>query len=101
MRVRDVDPEQLLLMPCGFDAAQTRAEWARTPQPDWFAELRAVRDGRGLRRWTVRPTSAGPGRASSTAIALLAELLDPQGFAGFAPPGSWLPVGEPAEPATD
>ena len=31
--VVEVDPEMLLLMPCGFHLAETQAEWARTPRP--------------------------------------------------------------------
>ena len=47
--VRDVDPEQLMLMPCGFDASRTAAEFERMPRPDWFDDLRAVRRRRDLR----------------------------------------------------
>ncbi|MGH2468077.1 MAG: ABC transporter substrate-binding protein, partial [Candidatus Limnocylindrales bacterium] len=41
--VHEVDPEQLFLMPCGFDAPGTRAAWARAARPTSFAELQVVR----------------------------------------------------------
>ena len=47
--VREVDPEQLLLIPCGLDAEATRAEWARTPKPDWFDDAARRPRGRGPR----------------------------------------------------
>ncbi len=89
--VRDVDPQQLFLMPCGFDATQTRDEWARTPHPAWLADLQAVREGQVF----VVDGSAyfsRPGPRAIEGVALLAELMDPLGFAGEAPPGSWSPV---------
>ena len=44
-RVRDVDPDELLLMPCGSDAVRTAAEWSVARKPAWLSELRAVREG--------------------------------------------------------
>jgi iron complex transport system substrate-binding protein len=94
--VRDVDPEQLMLMPCGFDAARTAAEFDRMPRPDWFDDLRAVRrgeifalDGSGY--------FSRPGPRVIDGIALLAELFDPAGFIEVAPREAWIPVG-PAYP---
>src|SRR5262245_39773245 len=43
--VAEVDPEILVLMPCGFGLAETIAEWERTPRPAGWADLRAVQDG--------------------------------------------------------
>jgi iron complex transport system substrate-binding protein len=96
--VRDVDPEQLLLMPCGFDAAATAAEWARTPRPDGFAELRAARTGE-VYALDGSAYFSRPGPRVLDGIALLAELFDPQGFRSSAPPGSWLPVADLPEPS--
>jgi len=94
--VRDVDPEQLMLMPCGFDANRTAAEFERMPRPEWFDDLRAVRrgeifalDGSGY--------FSRPGPRVIDGIALLAELFDPAGFIDVAPPEAWIPVG-PAYP---
>ena len=41
--VSEVDPEMLLLMPCGFHLAETIREWARTKRPPGYADISAVR----------------------------------------------------------
>jgi iron complex transport system substrate-binding protein len=94
--VREVEPEQLMLIPCGFDARRTANEFDRMPRPEWFDELRAVRrgevfalDGSGY--------FSRPGPRVIDGIALLAELFDPEGFIDVAPPEAWIPVG-PAYP---
>jgi iron complex transport system substrate-binding protein len=94
--VREVDPEQLMLMPCGFDADRTADEFEAMARPDWFDELRAVRrgevfalDGSGY--------FSRPGPRVIDGIGLLAELFDPEGFIDVAPPAAWIPVG-PAYP---
>jgi iron complex transport system substrate-binding protein len=90
--VMEVDPEQLLLMPCGMTARQAADEWARTERPAGFAELRAVRRGEVV----ALDGSAyfdRPGPRVIDGIALLAELFDPQGFEDVAPPDGWIPLG--------
>ena len=47
--VTEVDPEMLLLMPCGFHLAETQAEWARTPRPPGYEELTGGPPRPGLR----------------------------------------------------
>lgn len=91
-RIRDVDPDQLLLAPCGMDARHAVAEWEQATMPVWLDSLRAVRagalyavDGGGL--------LSRPGPRVIDGIAMLAEVFDPEGLAGFAPAGSWLPLG--------
>src|SRR5918999_2228135 len=46
-RLRDVDPEQIMLIPCGFDRKRAADEWrlAVANRPAWTAELSAVRGG--------------------------------------------------------
>ncbi len=90
-RVRDVDPEQLLLMPCGFDAPTTAREWARTPRPDWVDDLRAVRAGE-LFALDGSAYFSRPGPRVIDGIAMLAELFDPAGFVDEAPPEGWIPL---------
>lgn len=90
--VRDMDPQQLFLMPCGFDAAQTRDEWARAARPGWFDELQAVREGQVF-ALDGSGYFSRPGPRTIDGVALLAELMDPPGFVGEAPLGSWLPLG--------
>jgi iron complex transport system substrate-binding protein len=90
--VRAVDPDQLYLIPCGFDARGAAAQWAQAPRPEWFDELRAVRrkeifalDGSGY--------FSRPGPRVIDGIAMLAELFDPGGFRDEAPTEAWIPLG--------
>jgi iron complex transport system substrate-binding protein len=89
--LRDVDPEQLLLIPCGFDAEATRAEWARTPKPDWFDDLRAARDGE-VHALDGSAYFSRPGPRVIDGVGLLAEVMDPEGFLDEAPPHGWIPL---------
>jgi iron complex transport system substrate-binding protein len=90
--VREVDPEIVVLMPCGFDLDRTVREWASMPRPDGWDDLRAVRS----RRVFAVDGSAyfsRPGPRVIDGIELLAELIDPSAFDGMAPPRSWERVG--------
>ena len=89
--VREMDPEQLILAPCGMSALQAAAEYARVPLPDFVADLRAVRDGE-LFAVDGNGLFSRPGPRVIEGIALLAELFDPEGFAGFGPVDSWVPL---------
>ncbi len=89
--VRDVDPETLVLMPCGYHLPETVSEWERTPRPDWFGELSAVRRGQVF---AVDGSAyfSRPGPRVFDGIELLAEIFDPEAFVDSGPPGSWTPV---------
>ena len=89
--VSEVDPEMLLLMPCGFHLAETQAEWARTRRPPGYADLTAVRRGRVF---ALDGSSyfSRPGPRVIDGIELLAEIFDPDAFMNIAPFGSWAPV---------
>ena len=89
--VRDVDPEQLLLMPCGFDAPGARAAWARASKPAWIEDLRAIRDGEVF-ALDGSAYFSRPGPRVIDGIGLLAEVMDPDGFLDETPPGSWIPL---------
>ena len=89
--VREVDPEQLLLIPCGLDAEATLSEWARSPKPDWFDELRAVRDGE-VHALDGSAYFSRPGPRVIEGVGLLAEVMDPDGFLDEAPPRGWIPL---------
>jgi iron complex transport system substrate-binding protein len=100
-RVRDVDPEVLVLALPGCDAAATAAGLAAAATaaglaaaalPDWFDDLEAVRDG-ACYAVDGEGLLLRPGPRVVDAIAVLAELLDPEGFAGAGPPGAWVPLG--------
>lgn len=89
--VREVDPEILVLMPCGFHLAETLDEWSDTERPDGWEDLRAVRDERV---YAVDGSSyfSRPGPRVVDGIEVLAELFDPIAFDGIAPPASWARV---------
>lgn len=91
-RVRDVDPDQVLLAPCGMDVEAAVREWEQATMPVWFETLRAVRTG-GLIAVDGGGLLSRPGPRVIDGIAMLAEVFDPEGLAGFAPPGSWLHLG--------
>jgi iron complex transport system substrate-binding protein len=89
--IRDVEPDALLLMPCGFHVTDAAAEWQRTPRPIVWNDIAAVRRGAVF----VVDGSAyfsRPGPRVVDGIAMLCEILDPEGFLDVAPPGSWTPV---------
>jgi iron complex transport system substrate-binding protein len=90
-RVRDVDPEQLVLAPCGLSALEAAAAWSELMLPDFVGELRAVREGE-LFAVDGNGLFSRPGPRVIDGIGLLAELFDPEGLAGFAPPDAWVPL---------
>ena len=49
--VAEVDPDLVLLMPCGYHLRETVDEWSRTSRPDWIGELPAIQ-----RRFAVAET---------------------------------------------
>jgi iron complex transport system substrate-binding protein len=89
--VREVDPEMLVLMPCGFHLDETVVEWRRTPRPAWFGGLSAVAGGQVF---AVDGSAyfSRPGPRVIDGIELLAEIFDPDAFVDVAPIGSWTPV---------
>ncbi|MFL5778189.1 MAG: cobalamin-binding protein, partial [Chloroflexota bacterium] len=89
--VREVDPEMLVLMPCGFHLDETVSEWERTPRPTGYEDLAAVRRGQVF---AVDGSAyfSRPGPRVIDGIELLAEIFDPEAFVDVAPPGSWTPV---------
>ncbi|MEO6349266.1 MAG: cobalamin-binding protein [Candidatus Limnocylindrales bacterium] len=89
--VRDVEPEQIMLIPCGFDADRTAHEWraGRATRPAWVEDLAAVRDGEV---YALDGSSyfSRPGPRIVEGVALLAELLDPTIGVESAPAGAWI-----------
>ncbi len=89
--LREVDPQVLILALRDADAAGAARALASAGVPDWFDELEAVRegsffsvDGHGL--------FSRPGPRVIEGIAVLAELLEPEIFAGAGPVEAWLPL---------
>jgi iron complex transport system substrate-binding protein len=89
--VREVDPETIVLMPCGYHLAETVDEWERTLRPAWFRELSAARRGQ-LFAVDGSAYFSRPGPRVIDGIELLAEIFDPEAFVDSAPPGSWTSV---------
>jgi iron complex transport system substrate-binding protein len=89
--VAEVDPEMLILMPCGFHLAETVDAWGRTPKPTWYRDLPAVRRGQVF---AVDGSAyfSRPGPRVIDGIELLAEIMDPEAFEEVAPIGSWTPI---------
>lgn len=79
-QMREADPDAIVILPCGFDLARTRAEAASLRELPGWSRLRAVREGRVAitdgHRYFNRP---GPRLADSTEI--LAQILHPGTFA--------------------
>lgn len=95
-RVREVDPEQIILALCGFDARATADIYERAYIPSWFDDLRAVSEGE-LFAVDGSGLFSRPGPRVIDGIGLLAELFDPEGLGGAAPPDSWIPLGPESE----
>jgi len=89
--VAEVDPEMLLLMPCGLHLAETQFEWARTRRPPGYAQLTAVRRGQVF-ALDGSAYFSRPGPRVIDGLELLAEIFDPGAFVDLAPFGSWAPV---------
>jgi iron complex transport system substrate-binding protein len=91
-QVREVDPEIVVLALAGRDATQAAAELSHVRLPHWFDDLAAVRDGE-LFAVDAAGLLLRPGPRIVEAVAVLAELFDPEGFAGAGPAGAWVPLG--------
>ena len=69
--LRDADPDVLVLLPCGFDLARTRAELGPLRAQPGFGALRAVREGRAFlvdgNQYMNRPGRAWSTRSRSSA----------------------------------
>ena len=88
--VVDVDPEMLILMPCGFHLPETLDEWSRTPTPAAWEDIAAVSRGQVF---AVDGSSyfSRPGPRVIDGVELLAEIFDPDAFE-TSPPGGWTPL---------
>jgi iron complex transport system substrate-binding protein len=89
--IEDVDPEMLLLMPCGYHLAETVASWETLERPPGYEEITAVRS-QHIFALDGSAYFSRPGPRVIDGIELLAEIFDPDGFVDTAPLGSWTPV---------
>lgn len=89
--VEDLDPEMLLLMPCGMHLGEAVAAWRAAPRPASWGDLQAARRGQVFALDAAAYFSR-PGPRVVEGIELLAEIFDPAAFVDLAPAGSWVPV---------
>ncbi|HEV7811048.1 MAG TPA: cobalamin-binding protein [Candidatus Limnocylindrales bacterium] len=89
--VGEVDPDLLLLMPCGYHLGETVAEWAATPRPDWLDQIPAIRRG-NLIALDGSSYFSRPGPRVVDGIEILAGIFDPETFRGASPATGWTPV---------
>jgi iron complex transport system substrate-binding protein len=89
--VAEVDPEMLLLMPCGMHLADAVRAWRASPRPRGWSEMQAVRRGQVFALDASSYFSRSGPRVID-GIELLAEIFDPAAFVDLAPAGSWVPV---------
>jgi iron complex transport system substrate-binding protein len=89
--VRERDPEVIVVLPCGFDLARTRAEiGALTSRPGWSRQ-RAVRKGRvALTDGNAYFNRPGPRLVDS--LEILAEILHPDRFPRAHHGRAWEPL---------
>lgn len=89
--VADVDPDLLLVMPCGYHLEETVAEWRRTALPEWIGELSAIERGH-LIALDGSSYFSRPGPRVVDGIEMLAEIFDPEAFRDISPPTGWTPI---------
>ncbi len=89
--VAEVDPEMLLLMPCGMHLAEAVRAWRTSARPLAWSEIEAVRRGQVFALDAASYFSR-PGPRVIDGIEILAEIFDPAAFVDLAPAGGWVPV---------
>ncbi len=89
--VADLDPEMLLLLPCGLRLAEVVRAWRASPRPRDWNELQAVRRGQVFALDASSYFSRSGPRVID-GVEILAEIFDPAAFVDLAPAGSWVPV---------
>jgi iron complex transport system substrate-binding protein len=89
--VIDVDPEMILLLPCGMHLAETVRSWRAAPRARAWDQVQAVRRGQVF-ALDASAYFSRPGPRVIDGIELLAEIFDPAAFVDMAPAGSWVPV---------
>jgi iron complex transport system substrate-binding protein len=89
--IRAVEPDMLLLLPCGYGLEETKLAFARMPRPPFWSELMAVQ-----RQNVIALDGSAyfnrPGPRVIDGISLLAEIFDPDRFVDVSPPMSWEPI---------
>ena len=89
--VAEVDPETLLLVPCGMHLAAAVRAWRAAPRPRSWDLMQAVRRGHVV-ALDASAYFSRPGPRVIEGIEILAEIFDPAAFVDLAPAGSWVPI---------
>lgn len=91
--IRDVDPEMIVLMPCGVRIRDAVADYERirTRLPQYWKRVTAVRRGQVF---AVDGSAyySRPGPRVIDGIAMLCEIFDPDTFIETSPVGAWTPI---------
>lgn len=88
--VRDLDPEVLVVINDDQRTNEILYAWDGGERPEWWADVAAVDRGHV---YAVEPSfflRGGPRIIDG--LAVLAEIMDPDGFTDASPPGSWSPI---------
>ncbi len=91
-RIREVEPEVVVLALLDADASEAAHALTSAALPLWFDELEAVHDGQ-LFAVDGRGLFSRPSPRIIDGIGVLAELFDPEAFAGPGPSEAWIPLG--------
>ncbi len=88
------DPDVVVLMPCGYNLAQTLRDLGQVKLPDAWAKLQAVRSGQV---YAVDGSACfnRPGPRIVDGLEILAEILHPDRFPRTKPPEAWARVPPP------
>jgi iron complex transport system substrate-binding protein len=89
--VADVDPDLLLVMPCGYHLRETVEEWRATIRPEWVTEVAAIDRG-DLIALDGSSYFSRPGPRVVDGIEMLAEIFDPEAFRDLSPATGWTPI---------
>lgn len=91
--VREVDPEMIVLMPCGVPIRDAVAEYerVRTRLPQYWKRVSAVRRGQVF-AVDGNAYYSRPGPRVVEGIAMLCEIFDPDTFVDTSPAGAWTPI---------
>jgi iron complex transport system substrate-binding protein len=89
-QVRDLDPEVIIVMPCGYDAEKATKEYRETMFPAEWQQMRAVRNGRV---YAVHASAyfSRPGPRLVDGVEVLYSLLH-QDFSLALAAGSWAKI---------
>ena len=90
-QIRDIEPDMLLLLPCGYHLAETKREFSRMRRPAFWEDIVAVQR-QNVIALDGSAYFSRPGPRVIDGISLLTEIFDPNRFVDVSPPMSWEPI---------